>query len=75
VTTGLRIGNLYLSDKNHQDFYDATLSEDIIYILSQYSSSSTTMLMQFDTLTNTPGQSYTISATKLTFLDNESGNL
>ena len=74
VNTGSRVGNLFLSDNNHQGFYDATLSGDIIYILSKYSSISQTMLMLFDTSTNTPGQSYIISANKLAFLDNESGS-
>ena len=74
ISDGSRPSDIWGNIADHVNFFEAKLQGTVIYTLT-FLNTGPTLMMSFDTSSNTPGLSYSISIPQGTFLDNQSGTM
>ena len=74
VSSGALTGSQYETGPNHSLVNDIRMLGTKLYILTYFNSAST-ILMRFDTSSQTPGQSYSIISSHGSFMKGNLGNM
>jgi len=69
ISDGTRTSDVWVSGPNHNEVFDAKLKDSIIYILSLFN--SITLIMTYDTLTQSAGGSFSLQSTFGSFIEND----